>query len=49
MLPTTATPALAGLDGKPVFLHVLHGWGGGAERWVRDFCKRAMHRPIIAC
>ena len=21
------------LDGKPVLLHVLHGWGGGAERW----------------
>lgn len=21
-----------------MILHVLHGWGGGAERWVRDFC-----------
>ncbi|HNR91185.1 MAG TPA: glycosyltransferase [Dokdonella sp.] len=51
MLPTTATPALAGLDGKPVFLHVLHGWGGGAERWVRDFCAShapANHRVLIA-
>ncbi|MHB8680343.1 MAG: hypothetical protein ACYC7G_11465, partial [Rudaea sp.] len=25
-----------GLDAKPVVLHVLHGWGGGAERFVRD-------------
>lgn len=50
-LPTPATPALAGLDGKPVFLHVLHGWGGGAERWVRDFCTgytQANHRVLIA-
>ncbi|MBS0565924.1 MAG: glycosyltransferase [Proteobacteria bacterium] len=28
--------AYYGLDGKPVVLHVLHGWGGGAERFVRD-------------
>ena len=28
--------AYPGLDGKPVVLHVLHGWGGGAERFVRD-------------
>jgi GT2 family glycosyltransferase/glycosyltransferase involved in cell wall biosynthesis len=25
-----------GLDTKPVVLHILHGWGGGAERFVRD-------------
>ncbi|HEX4480760.1 MAG TPA: glycosyltransferase, partial [Rudaea sp.] len=25
-----------GLDNKPVVLHVLHAWGGGAERFVRD-------------
>ena len=25
-----------GLDEKPVVLHVLHAWGGGAERFVRD-------------
>src|SRR6185312_15650304 len=33
------TPSRAGypgLDTKPVVLHVLHGWGGGAERFVRD-------------
>ncbi|HXD84171.1 MAG TPA: hypothetical protein VN599_07040, partial [Rudaea sp.] len=31
-----AEPAYPGLDAKPVVLHVLHGWGGGAERFVRD-------------
>src|SRR3569623_1569078 len=33
-----ATPPATrhGVDGKPVLLHVLHGWGGGAERFVRD-------------
>ncbi len=25
-----------GVDAKPVVLHILHGWGGGAERFVRD-------------
>jgi len=29
-------PAWFGRDGRPVVLHVLHGWGGGAERFVRD-------------
>lgn len=23
--------------GKPAVLHVAHSWGGGVERWVRDF------------
>jgi O-antigen biosynthesis protein len=32
--PTSAT--YPGLDEKPVVLHVLHAWGGGAERFVRD-------------
>src|SRR5690606_2976282 len=26
-----------GLDGRPVVLHILHGWGGGSERFVRDY------------
>lgn len=50
-LATPACPAYAGLDGKPVLLHVLHGWGGGAERWVRDFCgayAHAHHRVLVA-
>ncbi|MGE3105518.1 MAG: glycosyltransferase, partial [Lysobacterales bacterium] len=25
-----------GVDQRPVLLHVLHGWGGGIERFVRD-------------
>ncbi len=25
-----------GRDTRPVVLHILHGWGGGAERFVRD-------------
>lgn len=29
-------PALFGLDACKVLLHVLHGWGGGSERFVRD-------------
>ncbi len=36
-------PARPGLDRKPVLLHVLHGWGGGAERWVRDFSAADDH------
>ncbi len=38
-LATPTTPASAALPARPVILHVLHGWGGGAERWVRDFCS----------
>jgi glycosyltransferase involved in cell wall biosynthesis len=26
-----------GLDARPVQLHIMHFWGGGLERWVRDF------------
>ncbi|QJR15557.1 glycosyltransferase [Usitatibacter palustris] len=33
-LPPVSTP---GLDERPVQLHVMHFWGGGLERWVRDF------------
>ncbi|HET9033062.1 MAG TPA: glycosyltransferase, partial [Dokdonella sp.] len=38
-IDTPLTPCRAGLDKRPVLLHILHGWGGGAERWVRDFCS----------
>ncbi|MEO6689694.1 MAG: glycosyltransferase, partial [Dokdonella sp.] len=44
-------PARPGLDARPVLLHVLHGWGGGAERWVRDFAAAdadAHHLVLIA-
>jgi GT2 family glycosyltransferase/glycosyltransferase involved in cell wall biosynthesis len=33
-----------GLDDKPVVLHVLHGWGGGAERFVRDLAAADAER-----
>ncbi len=27
---------LPAADARPVWLHLVHGWGGGTERWVRD-------------
>lgn len=33
-LPPVTTP---GLDHRPVQLHIMHFWGGGLDRWVRDF------------
>lgn len=32
-------PRFPGHDGQPVYLHVLHGWGGGAEQFVLDFTR----------
>ena len=29
----------AARDARPVVLHILHGWGGGAERFVRDLAR----------
>ncbi len=50
--PAASThPATPGLDAKPVLLHILHGWGGGAERWVRDIAaadRDAHHLVLIA-
>lgn len=37
-----------GLDGKPVVLHVLHGWGGGTERFVRDLASADSRRHHLA-
>jgi len=34
--PEVAMPAL---DGRPVILHLLHYWGGGLDKWVRDFAR----------
>ena len=45
------TPAWPGLDGKPVLLHILHGWGGGAARWVADYASaddRHHHLVLMA-
>ena len=38
-----------GLDTKPVVLHILHGWGGGAERFVRDLAitDRERHHLVL--
>lgn len=33
--PIGAAP-LPVADARPVWLHLVHGWGGGTERWVRD-------------
>ena len=30
---------MPGLDPRPVQLHVLHGWGGGLDKWVKDYCS----------
>ncbi len=51
-LDTPTTPATAALTARPVILHILHGWGGGAERWVRDFCgafASADHLVLKSC
>lgn len=32
-------PGWPGLEGRPVRLHVMHYWGGGVERWVRDIAR----------
>ena len=50
-LAAGSVPARPGLDTRPVILHVLHGWGGGAERWVRDFAAadtQAHHLVLVA-
>ncbi len=41
--------AYPGLDAKSVVLHVLHGWGGGAERFVRDLAAAdgARHHLVL--
>ena len=49
--PHDVTPERAGLDARPVLLHILHGWGGGAERWVRDFAQafdQACHLVLVS-
>ncbi len=43
-------PGWPGLDGKPVVLHVNHGWGGGAARWVGDLAASdpARHHLVLS-
>lgn len=28
-------------------LHVIHNWGGGAERWVKDYCRTDVRRNLV--
>ena len=50
-LAAKGTPSSAGLDRRPVLLHILHAWGGGAQRWVSDYAhadRSAHHLVLIA-
>lgn len=46
--PAAALPWF-GLDDRPVVLHVLHGWGGGAQRFVEDLARgdRERHHLVL--
>lgn len=47
--PPSALPdGLVGDDDRPVLLHVLHGWGGGVERFVRDLAEGDTHQVHLA-
>lgn len=44
-------PKPAGRDNKPVLLHVLHGWGGGVQRFVEDLMQAStgyQHLALVA-
>ncbi len=45
---STVIPAI-GLDRKPVVLHIMHGWGGGAQRFVEDlaFADQERHHLVL--
>jgi len=45
--PRDFAPPYFGLDGNPVVLHVLHGWGGGAQRFVADLARADRERHHI--
>jgi glycosyltransferase involved in cell wall biosynthesis len=44
----SSLPAIA-LKMLPRHLHVMHSWGGGLERWVRDYCRadHAHHNLVL--
>ena len=48
-ISTNSTAGYPGLDNKPVVLHVLHGWGGGSERFVHDLAAadRERHHLVL--
>ena len=33
--------SMPGLEPKPVQLHIMHSWGGGIEKWIRDYTSAA--------
>ena len=33
------SPAIPGVDEKPVQLHLMHSWGGGLCTWVQDYSR----------
>jgi GT2 family glycosyltransferase/glycosyltransferase involved in cell wall biosynthesis len=41
---TASAWTTAARDDKPVVLHILHGWGGGAERYVGDLGRADAER-----
>lgn len=43
LLAESVPAGYPGLDGKPVLLHALHGWGGGSERFVADLIEGDLH------
>ncbi|MBK9655744.1 MAG: hypothetical protein IPO66_09840 [Rhodanobacteraceae bacterium] len=47
--PLAAQWPQPGRDQRPVLLHILHGWGGGAERFVRDLASTdaARHHLLL--
>jgi glycosyltransferase involved in cell wall biosynthesis len=43
-MPAVSMPAL---DAKPVQLHIMHFWGGGLDKWVRDFSNADIERTNL--
>jgi len=44
-------PVAVGRDARPVLLHVLHGWGGGVQRFVADLMRASRgyrHLALVA-
>jgi len=44
----TSAPCLPGADGRPVVLHVVHGWGGGAMAFIHDLALADPDRCHLA-
>ena len=44
----TTLPCLPGADGRPVVLHVVHGWGGGAMAFIHDLALADPDRCHLA-